>query len=190
MKGRIHFSPWGHTPPDQGGELILQRDSERWVKVRKGNRRSGVRMRIPGRFRMKSRAWKGEGFGIPREGRMLPARQHIYSSQSLSGEWIRQGVGRGIEHGREKDSYIYELWNIGYCTGMDVRNRCQPLGSFITTMIDRWYNGKGPPELLVSSLDSRVTVHKSRWINNDRIPSLNRISMLGSKVKCKDLWPP
>lgn len=54
-------------------------------------------------------------------------------------------------------------------------------------MIDRWYNGKGLFEFLVFSFDFRVIVYKFRWINNDRILLFNRIFMLGSKVKCKDL---
>lgn len=70
---------------------------------------------------------KGSCFGSPAGG------QHSYSSRSLSGKWTRGEVARGMEHERKND-YIYEVQDISRCTGMDVRKRCQPLGSSVTTM--------------------------------------------------------
>lgn len=91
---------------------------------------------------------RGQALGSPGGGRMFSARQHIYNSWCLSGKWTRQGVARGTEHERAKDSYIYEVWNIGQWIGMDVGNRCQPLGSFITAMTDGWHKRQKPSWIL------------------------------------------
>ena len=49
---------------------------------------------------------------------------------------------------RGKTSYIDELRNVGRRIGMDVRNKCQPPCSFITTMTDRWCKWQKPALIL------------------------------------------
>lgn len=112
---------------------------------------------------------RGQALGSPRGGRMFSASQHIHSSWCLSGKWTRQGVARGTVHEKAKDSCTCERWNIGRWVGTDVRNRCSPLGSFITATTDGWHKWQKPtwvlnfPALILKWVSQSYT---DRWWPN------------------------
>lgn len=147
-RGRLHFSTGCHRFPDPGGHLILQKYTEREWSLEETTGGAVLERESQPDSKGSWRPERGQALGSPGGGRMFSASQHIHSSWCLSGKWTRQGVARGTEHERAKDSCTYEVWNIGRWVGMDVRNRCLPLGSFITAMTDGWHKWQKPTWVL------------------------------------------
>lgn len=147
-RGRIHFSPKVRYFQTWKEILFCKKTQKGRWRLEKATGRVVLEWESQPDSKWSLRPERGQALGSPGGGRMFFARQHIYSSWYLSGKWVRQGVARSTEHERAKGSYIYEVRNIGQWIGMDVRNRCQPLGSCITAMTDEWHKWQKPTWIL------------------------------------------
>lgn len=121
--------------------------------------------------------WKGTGCTDPGGGRMFSARQQTYNSQSLSGKWTRQGVVRGVEHEREEQLHFSSAEH-----GLVDRNACPERMS--ASWLIYHYHDRCTVQmtnvhlnLSFSSFDSRLPIHKSKWICNYGTASPNSVSM-------------
>lgn len=101
-----------------------------------------------------------------------------YSSKFFSGNLTKQEVARGTEQEREKNSYIYEVPNMGVSG-----NGHQPLGSFVTTMTVSGANDKSPMNPSSSRHSREESLHRSMQMCKGDSSTPNSISVLESKAQ-------